>query len=457
MNLRAIISTSIVALALTLCYSLPAFALGEVLLPLVSSGNGVWVLKGSNFVNIAGMDITIGYDSSTLSNPRMVSGGLVAGSFFVPNVNVPGNIRLVIANVTKPINGNGVVATVTFDVKSGAGKITAISALLIRSDSSKAPVIASYSNPLEPTAVINPQGTGDQNTGTVNQNTGTGNQNTGTVTNQPIIVGGTVTMPTDTPAATENKAQPAAPEYREEPRSEQPVVAREPEAKPQEAQAKSPEKKLESQKNVLGRFRDYKGELSSKSLIALFDRDEKSGVRQEPAFLLADGKTVLKVVVPSVAGKQAPNFALKKARLVSLKKDVNNNWVVEARPEKGAYDASLTMLLDESMVELPLVVAPKVDIDLDKSGKITEDGFNRFLKERGTEKAPKYDLNGDGRRDYIDDYIFTANYLAYQNNKAKEKVKVKEKEKEKEAKPTEKPADNKAKGKPSKSKIKEQK
>ena len=237
-------------------------------------------------------------------------------------------------------------------------------------------------------------------------------------------------MPTDTPAAAENKAQPATPEYQEEPRSDQQVATRDSSSAPeatQEPKTKAPEKKLESQQSVLDRFRDYKGESTPKNLIALFDRDEKSGVRQEPPVLLADGKASLKIVISNVSGAHAPNFALKKARLVSLKRDADNAWVVEARPEKGAYNGSLTMLLDDSMVELPLVVAPKIDIDLVKSGKITEDGFKRFLKERGTAKAPKYDLNGDGRRDYVDDYIFTVNYLAAQDTKATAKAKPVEK------------------------------
>lgn len=444
MKLRAIFSTSIVALALTLCYSLPAFAIANV--SISRTGNGVYVVQGTNLEDISGMDVSFNYDT-TLGKPTVTAGGLVSGSMFAAKAD-NGFIRIGIVTGSGSINGTGQIAVVTFDKKGAAGNVSIPKVSLYKANLTQSPVTTDTITSTSDTKTTNQDGGGTQNTGTVNQNAGT-------VANQPIVVGGTVTLPTDAPAATETKTQPAAPEYREEPKSDQPVAAREPEAKSQETQAKSPEKKLESQKSVLNRFRDYKGELSPKSLIALFDRDEKSGVKQEPAFLLADGKAALKVVVPSVAGKQAPNFALKKARLVSLKRDADNNWVVEARPEKGAYDASLTMLLDESMVELPLVVAPKVDIDLDKSGKITEDGFKRFLKERGTEKAPKYDLNGDGRRDYIDDYIFTANYLAYQNNKAKTKEKVTVKEKE--AKPTEKQADSKAKGKPSKSKIKEQK
>ena len=50
---------------------------------------------------------------------------------------------------------------------------------------------------------------------------------------------------------------------------------------------------------------------------------------------------------------------------------------------------------------------------------------NRFLAERGTEKAPLGDLNNDGRRDYRDDYIMVGNYLlASFPATAKDKVKA---------------------------------
>ncbi|WP_054691608.1 hypothetical protein [Geotalea toluenoxydans] len=151
--------------------------------------------------------------------------------------------------------------------------------------------------------------------------------------------------------------------------------------------------------------------MTSKALIQLFAVDEKATVKQDPPILLADGKANLKLTVRNPQGKHAPNFALKKAKLVSLKVASNSTWVVVAKPEKGAYDASVTMLVDDTAVEMPLTVAPKVDIDLDKSGKVDDNDFKIFLKDRGSSKAPKHDLDKDGRRNHIDDYIFTANFL----------------------------------------------
>ncbi len=69
-------------------------------------------------------------------------------------------------------------------------------------------------------------------------------------------------------------------------------------------------------------------------------------------------------------------------------------------------------------LEIPLTVSPKARVDLIQTDKVSEADFALFLKERGAAGAPKFDLNGDGKRDYLDDYIFTANYLAAQKEKS---------------------------------------
>lgn len=79
------------------------------------------------------------------------------------------------------------------------------------------------------------------------------------------------------------------------------------------------------------------------------------------------------------------------------------------------------------MEEIPLTVAPAIPAEskIGKKGKLTEADFILFLKERGTEKAPRFDLNGDGKRDYLDDYIFTANFIALNGPVMKDKTSVK--------------------------------
>jgi hypothetical protein len=68
------------------------------------------------------------------------------------------------------------------------------------------------------------------------------------------------------------------------------------------------------------------------------------------------------------------------------------------------------MLLDDAATDIPLVVVPPLKGQW-VGKKLTEAEVNRFLAERGTDKAPLGDLNNDGRRDYRDDYIMIGNYL----------------------------------------------
>mgnify|MGYP001342072858 CR=1 FL=1 len=81
--------------------------------------------------------------------------------------------------------------------------------------------------------------------------------------------------------------------------------------------------------------------------------------------------------------------------------------------ENGVYQATLTYFLDEVMMDIPITVAPVLNTYYGKpiSG-LTESDLNRFISNTDALKDnPSRDLNGDKSVDYIDDYIFIANYL----------------------------------------------
>jgi hypothetical protein len=233
-------------------------------------------------------------------------------------------------------------------------------------------------------------------------------------------------MPSDDAAARERKEAPAQPtpqEPRESaaaapPPSEAPAA---PEAPPAAKKAQEPFKPVQS---VLEKFRLFTGEKTVQNLVALFDRDKAAFFRQTPPICIADGKASVKVLISKVSDDKAPNFAFNSARYVSLTRPGEGEWQIEVRPDKGVVRASISMLTDGAQQEIPLTVTPKVNVDLDKSGKVTDADFLLFLKTRGTESAPKFDLNGDGKRDYQDDYIFTANYLLTVAEKDKKEVPV---------------------------------
>ncbi|GLI39004.1 hypothetical protein [Geobacter hydrogenophilus] len=176
-------------------------------------------------------------------------------------------------------------------------------------------------------------------------------------------------------------------------------------------------------RGVLERFKAYSGVKAPKSLLALFDEPVATSIKQDPPICIADGKTMIKVQIELPdSGNDAPNFALRGAGLKSLKKLGDNRWLIEAIPEAGRFEATLTIVMGEKIVDYPFTVAPKADINLDRNGVTDEADFLLFLSKVGTDKAPAYDFNGDGKRDYVDDYIYTANYLVErEGNKNKKK------------------------------------
>jgi len=157
---------------------------------------------------------------------------------------------------------------------------------------------------------------------------------------------------------------------------------------------------------TLESFRVYQGEKSPAIFVALMTREVSSSIHQEPVVALSDGTSTVKIRA-TLAGSddESPNFALNGARLVSLSKD-GATWIIEAQPQMGILQASLTILAGSEIIEFPLTLAPPV------AGLSTDEAeFAAFLKDSGA-VPPKRDLNGDRRHNYLDDFIYTANYLS---------------------------------------------
>jgi hypothetical protein len=145
-------------------------------------------------------------------------------------------------------------------------------------------------------------------------------------------------------------------------------------------------------------------------MIALFKQPISQSFRQEPFVALSDGTTTVTIVadLPAEAGI-SPSFALNGAKLVSLKKDDSSStWIIEALPAKGALNASLMVLSEDHVTKYPLTIAPAIP-----NAASTEAEFAAFLKD--ADKTPAlHDVNGDGKYDGVDDYIYTVNYLVRQ-------------------------------------------
>jgi hypothetical protein len=177
---------------------------------------------------------------------------------------------------------------------------------------------------------------------------------------------------------------------------------------------KRPARTIFSQKGALDRFEEYRGERTIRALASLFDQESYIGFRQEPPVALSDGTSLVRVTFLSTPGnKTTSDVAVMGARLISMRRDPDNSntWIVDLQPERGAYRASLTVSQGKIAMVYPLTVAPKVTLGRYRSERITETEYDRYLKERLAAKMTKLDLNRDGKWDYQDDYILTANYL----------------------------------------------
>lgn len=98
----------------------------------IPSGTGQFILQGNNADDIAGFDLTVTYDSSTLSVPTVTKNTALADAMMAANTNVPGTIRLVLIS-TKPFSGTVQLATVSFASSKGQGGISITSVSMVNS------------------------------------------------------------------------------------------------------------------------------------------------------------------------------------------------------------------------------------------------------------------------------------------------------------------------------------
>lgn len=443
---------------------LPAFAASQ--LTISSSGGGVFAVTG-NLEAVAGLQIAISYDSTLLANPRVTPGDLITGHGMIAVPNATGNPIQIAAVGGSAVTASGTVATITFDtVSTSPAGITGFSGSGIGVNY-KPVRVAFYNNAGSPVAASDPaapSGSGSGNSDTASAGWSTawtpadsgGSWNTGrsgsptatavtagsngTVNSAPSttrggtpVLGGTLSLPATDPGAAgqENRSSTgSATEQDNQPRpavtEPKAAVAEKGSVLPETGAAEAPAPRVTAPppqqiESVLERFRLFQGEKSVKTLCALFDRDPAAPFTQVPAIALADGVSTVKLVLSHLYGDEPPTFSLSSAQYVGLARIGEREWELEVRPEKGALKGSVKLFWKGGMQELPLTVTPKADISPGKKGAVDEADFQLFLKERGTAAAPRFDLNGDGKRDYLDDYIFTANYLVRSAEQASRK------------------------------------
>jgi len=398
---------------------LPAYAVST--LAISSGGDGVFLLQGMGIEDASAFEINILYDTNTLANPQVVEGPLISGAMTAINQSLPGMVRMVIIRLT-PIKGSGVIATLSFDRKgSSPGIINSMNIRLANINGSPLSALAQISNPQD--AASNVAASSQNQNIASGTTTTTVSAGTPATTSVPSIIPSMVVIAGQPGGAEEINKQADATRIREQDRQTSALdsavsIANESAAPTQKTEAittannsgipKAVSKAIYTQKSVLDRFKEYKGERTIAALVSLFENESMIGCRQEPPVSISDGKSIVRVIFVSTPGANLnSNIAVMGARLISLKRDADytNTWIAELLPEKDTYQASLAVTHGGMKTIFPLTVSPKVDVNHVRSGSWTDADFVYYLKGQHT------DLNKDGKRDYIDDYIFTANYL----------------------------------------------
>jgi len=146
------------------------------------------------------------------------------------------------------------------------------------------------------------------------------------------------------------------------------------------ASGNSADIRMNKQESVLQRFKEFRGEPTKKALVALFARNPADMLVQEPLVALSDGKTPVSIRIELLQKEgNTRNIAMSDAKLLQLQRDGEKGWVITALPNEGTWNACLIIDVDERRMEFPLVVAPPVKIEKYVNERNFPVALNRYL------------------------------------------------------------------------------
>ncbi len=372
------------------------------------TGDLSYTIDGMGMDGVAGIQLDITYDANSLNTPKVTPGSLVAGAMLSANTSRTGLIKIAIIS-TRPFSGSGQIASITFAAKTGSGGIISFTTNLIDSNSASISAIPvnQPNESIAPATILTPGIPFSQ----TQQPPQTGLPAATTTSAFP----GSVTMPAELQQRVDAQPEPSTtdPAFTGEPVPEAAVITEQ--SLPSSAPAADAKVEDTPQylvyNGILDRFKQYNGSKSLSAMVMLFNKKTAQTIYQEPAILLSDGhnRAILTIDIPSRI-TTSPNFAANGGRMVTFNQDKQSKgrWTVVVQPEAGAVKTTLTIISGAEEFEYPLTVAPPAKTAL----SLDEIGWSRFLEEVGTTTAPLHDLNADGVRDYIDEFIFVANHLA---------------------------------------------
>jgi hypothetical protein len=159
--------------------------------------------------------------------------------------------------------------------------------------------------------------------------------------------------------------------------------------------------------SILEHFRTYSGPRTPDSMMRLFSNPVTAGIaKQKPEIALSDGQTHVELTLTiNTADNTAPNFACIEARLISVKRLETGAWQLDLLPDSGSWKSAVVIQQGGSSRTISLTVAPPL------TGDLSMKGFAAYLNDSSSDQKQRIDLNGDGKTDYQDDYVLTANVL----------------------------------------------
>jgi hypothetical protein len=400
---------------------------------LVPTGAATYSITATDLQESAGIELSIVYDRDALGNPTVKYGAMTAGALPASNISVPGSVRIVFIT-TGVIKGSGELASITFVSKGKAqawqptfssppGVIDAKgSPLAVQSVATASPYLTEANS--EATTV---KSSSDSSSGGMVTALSTA---TSVTTQSGMSVVSNMTLPQsgDQAAPREEPGKQSVP-------AESVVVSRASTPSPGEEVAVPPKVKaagvrsttaLKSVQSVPEQFRTYKEIRTITRLSTLFERKAlaAAGIIQTPDIVVTDGESLVTVAIELTNEVDTPSFSLKGANMKSIRQMSDTKWELDALPQRDKSDVRLSIILGDERTEISLVAVPPIN----KTGTLllalSDAALDDRLAKPLTNSKPAYDMNSDGKQDYLDDYILVAHWLLKQKLSVKKDDKI---------------------------------
>lgn len=348
------------AMALTALLCLAGIAHADSTLTIFPIDSGTFSLRGDLLDKISNLDVSVIYDAGTLTNPRVSCGALASQASCSADTSTSGMVRLQIGG-GRPVSGWGQLATFNFNLQ-------AEDAGIIQSMDARATDVNGDAVAVE-TRVINPDPDQAPKRRLPRRDPQLEAARPATST---ISAGGGVTQGSSEPAQ---------------------VIVLDGSAKKTEVVKEPPLRKVES---VLDRFRAGSA-MTPDQRMALF-RKNVENLQQEPAVVLSDGRSTVRLIVQIAADQKNPRFVLSGVSYRALRQD-GGQWSIEVLPAAGVYQATMKVLTDKAAIEYPLTVAPPLAM-------LADGTINAGTAHSGCSGS------GEAMPAYLLEYIRYANLLA---------------------------------------------